>query len=143
MGTKLHDISDWCKRGIEVEDYPYIGEIDADLTLGEVVKVGTEYYAPGVLNLGNKSAGVRKIDINSEPEEKEYESELTCPYCGYKDSNSFELDDSGEHECRRCGATIEFERVVTVEYNVYPKSPPEIVSANWKRGELLHKIKRR
>lgn len=132
MSTKLYDLSNWCRQGSEVEDYPYIGEIDVDLSMGTVIKVDQEYYTIGVLNFRNKSAGVRKIKLEIDPEDKSYESNVICPYCGYEDSNSWELSDSeDEHECGRCRATISFERVVTVEYNSSPKKPPEIVEAKW------------
>lgn len=132
MGTKLYDISNWCKQGPELENYPYIGEIDVELDIGEVVKVGDSYYAPGVLNHVNKSAGVKKIEIDLQPADKDYEHELTCPYCGYKDGDSWELsDDDEEHECGRCGAIMSYQRIVTVEYNSSPKKPPEVVIAKW------------
>jgi len=132
MGAKLYDISNWCKQGPEVENYPYIGQIDVDINIGEVVKVGNSYYVPGVLNIANKSAGVRKTKINFRPEDKDYKHELTCPYCGYEESDSWELsDDDEEHECGRCGGIISYQRVVTVEYNSSPKKPPKIVIAKW------------
>lgn len=132
MGTKLYDISSWCRQGPELENYPYIGEIDIELSLGEVAKVGNSYYVPGVLNLANKRAGVRKMEINLQPEEKNYENELTCPYCGYKDGDSWELsDEDEEHECGRCGGIMSYQREITVEYNSSPKKPPDIVTAKW------------
>ena len=132
MSTKLYDISNWCKQGTEVENYPYIGEIDIDLTMGKVVKVGEDYFAIGVLNHVKKSAGVRQIEIDFEPEDKEYEINLICPYCGHEDRDSWELsDDDDEHKCGRCGAIMSFERVVTVEYNSSPVKPPSVVTANW------------
>ena len=133
MSTKLYDISNWCRQGSEVEDYPYIGEINIDLSMGTVVNVNGNYYIPGVRNLNKNSAGVRKVEINLEPEDKDYTDNLTCPYCGYEDSNSWELGDSDdEHQCGQCCATISYERVVTVEYNSSAKVPPEIVKAKWK-----------
>ena len=132
MSTRLYDISNWCKQGLEVENYPYIGEIDIDLTIGEVVKVGDSYYVPGVLNHVNKSAGVRKTEIDFQPENKEYECNLICPYCGYEDGDSWELsDDDEEHECGRCGGIMSYQRVVTVEYSSSPKEPPKTVNAKW------------
>ncbi len=130
--TKLYDISNWCKQGYEIEDYPYIGEVDMDLDLGQVVKVDDDYFVPGVLNHINRSAGVRKMQIDFEPESKHYESGLVCPYCGYEDRDSWELaDDDNEHECGRCGAIIAYERQVTVEYNSSPVKPPEVVTTSW------------
>lgn len=132
MSTKLYDISNWCKQGAEVENYPYIGEIDIDANIHEVIKIGDSYYSPRVLNLENKSAGVKKVEINLEPEDEECEDKVTCPYCGYTDEDSWELEeDDDEHECGRCGAIMSFQRVVTVEYNSYPVKPPDIVNAEW------------
>lgn len=132
MSTKLYDISSWCKQGIEVEDYTYLGEVDINLAIGEVVKIGDDYFISGVLNHDKKSAGVRKVTINLDPEDRDYESNLICPYCGYEDNDSWELsDDDEEHECGSCGAIISYERVVTVEYNSSPVKPPSVVTANW------------
>jgi hypothetical protein len=132
VSTKLYDISNWCKQGSDIENYPYIGEIDTDLNIGEVVKVGDSYYVPGVINHIKKSAGVRKAEVDLEPEDKEYESDLTCPYCGYKDVDSWELSDDDEgHECGRCGGTMSYQRIVTVEYSSSPVKPPDIVTAKW------------
>ena len=132
MSTKLYDISNWCKQGAEVENYPYIGEISIDLTMGEIVKVEEDYYSIGVLNHVNKSAGARQIEIDFEPDDKDYENNVICPYCGYEDRDSWELtDDNEEHNCGRCGAVVSYERVVTVEYNSSPVKPPTVVTAKW------------
>jgi len=132
MSTKLYDISNWCRQGIELEGYPYIVEIDIVLSVGSVVKIGNKYYAAGVLSHVENSAGVREIKLNLKPDDKDYENNVTCPYCGYKDADSWELSDGeDEHECGRCGATMSYERIVTVEYNSSPKRPPEIVKARW------------
>lgn len=133
MSTKLYDISNWCRQGTEVEDYPYIGEIDIDLSIGVVVKVGQNYYAPGVIDHSKNSAGVRQIELNLKPDDKDYTRNVECPYCGYEDADSWELGDGNdEHICGRCGATISYQRVVTVEYNSSPKTPPQVIKANWK-----------
>lgn len=132
MSTKLYDISNWCKQGIEVENYPFVGEINIDLTMGEVVKIGGKYFAIGVLNNVDKSAGVRQINIDFEPVDKNFESNLICPYCGYEDKDSWELSDNDEeHCCGRCGAVLSYERVVTVEYSSSPVKPPNVVTAKW------------
>ena len=132
MSTKLYDISEWCKRGHELIEYPYIGEVDVELNIFEVIKIENEYYVPGVLNKDRKTAGVRKVQIALEPEDRDYESNMACPYCGYEDDVSWELGDSDEeHECGRCGAVMSFERVVTVEYSSSPVKPPIIKDASW------------
>ncbi len=134
MSTKLYDISDWCKRGAEIENYPYIGEIDAPINLFEVICIDGDYYVSGVLAGDRTYAGVRKIEIDLEPSDREYKNNLTCPYCGYVDNDSWELssDCEEEHECGRCGGVMSYERIVTVEYSSSPVKPPLIVKANWK-----------
>lgn len=132
MSTKLYDISNWCKQGAEVENYPYVGEVNIDLTMGEIVEVGGDCYAIGVLNRANKSAGVRQVEIIFEPEDKDYEINLICPYCGYENKDSWELsDEDEEHECGRCGAVMSYQRVVTVEYSSSPVKPPSVITTKW------------
>ena len=134
MSTKLYDISDWCKRGPEVKNYPYIGEIDASINLFEVICIDGDYYVPGVLSADKTYAGVSKIEIDLEPSDRKYKNNLTCPYCGYADNNSWELssDCEEEHECSRCGGVMSYERIVTVEYSSSPVKPPVVVEASWK-----------
>lgn len=132
MNIKLYDISEWCKLGVDVREYPYIGEVDRELSIGEILKVGEEYFSIGCLDLKNKCVGVSKVKIDFEPVEKVYEGNIVCPYCNYEYRDSWELEDDSEgYECRRCGAVISYERVVTVEYNSYPVKPPSTINANW------------
>lgn len=139
MSTKLYDVSDWCRQGKDkLEDYPYLGEIDIELDIGEVVQIEGEYFASCVLNFVNHSVGVRRIelDLGPDPGERGYKDNLVCPYCDYEESDSWELPDSDtEHECGRCGATMSFERVVMVEYDCDPVRPPNIVKAEWVKVE--------
>jgi Zn ribbon nucleic-acid-binding protein len=130
LSTKLYDITDWCRRGDKVQDYPYIGEVELDVSIGTVIKVQNVYYSPGVVGKGY--AGVHQIELTLEPDDEDYTSNVKCPYCGYENTDSWELEDSDEnHECGRCGAIIAYERVVTVEYNASPKRPPDIVETRW------------
>jgi ribosomal protein S27AE len=138
MGTKLYDISDWCNKGADVKGYPYIGEINIKLSMGAIVRVDDDFYAIGVLERNAGYAGVRKIEINFDPEDESYTNNLTCPYCGFEDADSWELSDGeDEHECGRCGATMSFERIVSVEYSSSAVRPPEIVEAKWRKGESV------
>ena len=130
MSTKLYDITNWCRQGIEVQSYPYIGEVDIDVSIGTIIQIHNEYYSPGVVGKGY--AGVRQIELNLEPNDERYTRNAKCPYCGYENDNSWELADSDDnHECRECGAIIEYKRIVTVEYNASPKRPPDIVETRW------------
>ena len=132
MGTKLYDLRDWCKRGPEIENYPYIGEIETKVEIGDVLEIDGEYYAPGLIAVNKEYAGVHKIELIQEPENVLDEDQMTCPYCGHKDTDSWELPDSyDEFNCGQCRAVISFEREVTVKYNSSPVKPPNIVKANW------------
>ena len=130
--TKLYDISDFCQRGIELENYPYIGTVDVDVNIHEVLKVGKDYYVPGITSANKTKSGVRKATLTLENGASlEYENDFTCPCCGAVNDSAFELDDDGDTECGSCGALLSFERVVTIEYNTTLIEPPDIVNAKW------------
>lgn len=46
-----------------------------------------------------------------------YTANITCPYCGWEDKDSWESSDGGETDCGRCESSFSFERIVTVEYS--------------------------
>lgn len=50
--------------------------------------------------------------------EQWHKDEITCPWCGYEDPDSWELEDEydGEYECERCGKPFMLEKVVEVTY---------------------------
>jgi len=70
-------------------------------------KIDNDFY------FGVKEFEVKNIcDIDTE-----YESEITCPVCGHKHSDSYEEEESDDDcYCEQCGALFEYERQVTVEY---------------------------
>lgn len=52
------------------------------------------------------------------PFETDYTDLITCPYCGYKDRDSWEFgEDYGEWDCGHCGETILVSRHVHVTYS--------------------------
>lgn len=47
----------------------------------------------------------------------DYTNEIVCPHCGYKQSDSWEWDDSeDEAQCGHCENFFGYERVVSVTY---------------------------
>lgn len=49
-----------------------------------------------------------------------YTDEITCPYCGYEMSDSWEMSDTDdEQECynEKCGKLFSYERIVEVTYS--------------------------
>jgi len=71
-----------------------------------------------------------KIDVDVEPEEKRFEGNITCPYCGNEVGDSWEMSDSGEEECGECGSKFDYEREVEITYSSYPKERLEIKEVN-------------
>ncbi len=47
-----------------------------------------------------------------------YTTEITCPYCGYEDNDSWEVsDEHGFMDCGSCEKQFHYERDVTVTYS--------------------------
>lgn len=71
---------------------------------------------------GNKYK-IRELEQFNPEEDENYDtSEITCPICGYEESDSWEYDsDYGEIECGGCGATLEWSREVEVSYSAEVK----------------------
>jgi hypothetical protein len=72
-----------------------------------------------------REGGVIMNDITPEkelqPHEYEYKDNITCPYCGWVDRDSWEVGFGGiegelEIECGRCEKTFKCCRSVTVKY---------------------------
>lgn len=60
----------------------------------------------------------------SERIEHKYTDEVVCPWCGYKQSESYELfeshyDETTDTECHECAKPFMAEKIVTVEYSTY------------------------
>lgn len=133
--VELYDIDNWCKNGIELINYPYIGSVDGDVNFGDVLKVENNYYSIGVFHIKDKRIGVHKLDINFKGEEQEYTSNCKCPYCGYEDIDSFELqDEEDNYKCSRCGGIYNYSRIVTIEYSSTPVKPPKTKKREWIKG---------
>ncbi|MGL4982144.1 MAG: hypothetical protein ACRC4W_04740 [Treponemataceae bacterium] len=51
-----------------------------------------------------------------------YESDLTCPFCGFVEEDSWECNDSYDtYDCPRCGEEFYWERIVIVYYSSWQK----------------------
>lgn len=129
--TKLYDITNWPRQGMDAEDYPFVGTIDSRPAIGRVLDVAGQKFSVGVL--GKDSAGVRRLatEIDGSPKPKEFERNIICPYCGHVYRDSFERSDEDTTECQVCGGTIHYERIVTVEYTTEPVKPPVAIRARW------------
>ena len=131
--TKLYDITNWPKLGLDETDYPFIGTVDTAPDIRRVLDVGGRKFSVHVLSVNRETAGVRPMDteLNVPPEAGDYEKNIVCPYCGYVDRDSYERSDEDTVECQRCGGTIHYQRIVTIEYMTAPVKPPKPIRARW------------
>ena len=133
--TRLYDITNWPKLGLEAADYPFIGTVDTAPDIHWALDVGGRKFSVHVLSVNRETAGVRPMDtgLNVSPETGDYEKNIVCPYCGYVDRDSYERSDEDTVECQRCGGTIHYQRIVTIEYVTNPVKPPKSIPARWEK----------
>ena len=99
----------------------------SDADIYNILKFKDKYYVVSIISHEREFAGVKEIDYKSKGEQHSYTYNLKCPYCGYENTDSWEMDDSsGEVECGRCGSEYEYEREVSVSYSTYPKKGKDI-----------------
>ena len=113
----------------------YLGETDQEVEFGALLKVNNRYYRCSVLNSEENSLYVRFVDYWIPKDEDTYNNDyLICPYCGYKDCDSFELsDEEDEYECPQCGSILKYHKEISVSYDVEvvkEKEPLEIEFRN-------------
>lgn len=92
-----------------------------DLDFGGFIVIDGKSYRLCMYDNKKDILAVEPVKLNEEAEEIEYNSEFECPYCGSVNDDAWELDDEGETYCGSCGSELEYERVVTIEYNIKPK----------------------
>ena len=94
-----------------------IAVTDKEVDIYDELVIDGKHYIPVQVLHSNEIMGVREF-VPLSGCEKKYEMYLTCPYCGYKDVDAFELlDDNGLEECARCGAEFEYEREIEITYS--------------------------
>lgn len=104
-----------------------IATTDKEINIYDELVIGGKHYIPSQISHSKEMIGVREFDPSNESE-RFYESDLTCPYCGYEDIDAFELsEDSGEDVCGRCGAELEYERHIEVTYTTKLLKKPKRV----------------
>ena len=105
----------------------YLFETDDEVRIQEPFKYNGKYYTARGLRPQEGLALVEQFYPNPEPEEMWGENNITCPYCGEENIDSFEMPNSeDEHECSECGSKFSYERVVDVTYTMTPVSKFEI-----------------
>ena len=119
------------RKSWEIDDLEIMFEHNA-ADCGDVFEFSGKRYAVGIVD---PQADVAKItEIENRPDatvgdEENYEDDITCPFCGYKNEASFEVADSDdEYECGRCGAVMSYEREISVTYSAKLVSLPKIIT---------------
>jgi hypothetical protein len=94
-----------------------------DLCGEKLLLIDDNYYIVCSCNHKENIVYVEAVDTPPKNSENFVEDEIICPYCGYKDCDSWEFTESGEYECH-CGALlhVEVERSVTYSAKVLEKS---------------------
>lgn len=112
---------------------------DKEIEMGELLIINNVAYTICSLSgKGNKFriAYVERVKNQSvfvdgeDPEEQYGADNITCPYCGYEDVDSWEANESDDHyECPNCGSYFSYEREVSVSYYSSPieKNEPLVV----------------
>lgn len=112
---------------------------DKEIEIGELLIINNVAYTICLLSgKGNKFqiAYVERVKNQSvfvdgeDPEEQYGTDNITCPYCGYENADSWESDESDDHyECPNCGSFFSYEREVSVSYYSRPieKSKPLVI----------------
>lgn len=126
---KIYDFDIKNKNYNDIEQNPFLGEIDSSPNLYEVFKLNGKWYTLGTV-AANREYGaaheLKKFDL--EETETNYENEITCPICGYVDRNSWEKDDrEEEYQCGQCGAILDVERDVQITYSATVKELPTVL----------------
>lgn len=113
-----YDMELWFDKNKEAK---VIKVVDCDLAISTNIMLDGKVYHVCAKYPQNNLIGVREIQLESTPEDVEYESHLTCPYCGGKNYDAFELsEDNDTINCGKCGSEIEYSREVEVTYSTRP-----------------------
>ena len=116
-----------------------IAVTDKEIEMGDLLIINNIAYAIcSMSGKGDKykTAYVERVKkqtvfIDGEMPEEQYGTDnITCPYCGYEDGDSWEADESNDHyECPNCGCYFSYEREVSVSYYSSPveKREPIVV----------------
>lgn len=96
-------------------------EMYKDIDFGGFIVIDGKSYRHCMYDRVKNVLYVEPTKLNEEAEEIESSQDFECPYCGNIDSDAWELDDEGETCCSSCRSVLEYERVITVEYNIKPK----------------------
>ncbi len=106
---------------------------DVDHDFGDKIKIGGSLFCSNMMSPDgdDKYYCVSELLFKDEPK-RETGFEITCPFCGYECSDSWDKSDEDEEfYCESCGSIYSYTREVTVEYSSVPvKKNEEFKSIN-------------
>ena len=113
----------------EIKDKFFLFETEKDLDIGMPFKFEGVCYSGACKMPKDKIIIVHEFSPAEDKVEEAYgERNITCPYCGDENVDSWEMgSDDGEEECQTCGSTFSWQREVSVTYNSQPVRLQEIV----------------
>lgn len=104
----------------------FLLDTDKDISVSDVIEYEGKSYVCCAESVRDKIMHVRPINVTNTTL-TEYEDEVKCPYCGFEDGDSWELDEEGETDCGNCGAKLAYSRTVEVTYSAELKEKPETI----------------
>lgn len=100
---------------------------DFCVDLGEPFSYQGKVYSACAISLTENKAIVEELHIDLHNDECFMADLITCPICGYKDADSWEISPiETEYDCPNCGAVLELEVEHTVTYTTNVKEKPTI-----------------
>lgn len=108
----------------QIEDYKILKTTDKIPNINKLIKIDGRIYAPCYIDVEQKCFMAHEIKPSRY--EEEIDINLICPYCGYQDRDSWDLENYGEKECDRCGALLEWETEITRTFTTKLVKKPEI-----------------
>lgn len=119
-------ISGWDLTNEEILSKYLLFETSEKIEISIPFRYKGKCYSSGWTKPKEKIAIVREFTENSGVD-VEYESEITCPFCGDTNNDSCEVGESEEKEiCSTCGSEFSWEREVEITYSSTPVKKFEI-----------------
>lgn len=131
LKNEYYDIVSDIPANIEIGGVDYIDTVDVIESFNELINIKGSLYTVNRASFdghgGYSMMIVTKVELENEDDcEDTIEENVTCPVCGYVESDSWELpEDDDEYECGNCHAVLSYCRNVTVEYHTELKEYPK------------------
>ena len=87
IGFYHGNVMDIFRNGFDESKIEVVATIEKEVSCGDVLRINGKTYSVFRLNSKHGFAEIKEITIG-EGESKDYEDEITCPYCGYVCSDS-------------------------------------------------------